>query len=392
MSTLNQILYTKKGYYKGFIFVTLLIGCSLLFFSIQLYLSVYHILNQNQVQNDRFEYLVVNKKISNLMMGHKQESFFSKLEMEELAQQKSIEKVGQIVSNQFSVEASNLGDISFSTQMFFEAIPDEFLDTKVADFNWHEGENTIPILLSQDFLNLYNFGFALSQGLPQMSEETVKAISFDVLINGTIPYRAEVVGFTQRYTSVIVPISFMNYANQHYGDNNSATGVARLVLKTQEPDNPDLVKFLNEKHYQTQNEKLKWSKIKSIVQLVFFSSELLGIFILSLCIMVIVLFLKIEIIESKERLKLLSLLGYDTKSLQYYFLKPQIIRFGVVIFIALIGTQFFTFYLYNFFKPLKLEVSKFISVYVLSEGVLILLLIYLILFKKSKKILSNYFA
>ncbi|KXK41206.1 MAG: hypothetical protein UZ11_BCD004002132 [Bacteroidetes bacterium OLB11] len=331
------------------------------------------------MKNEQFDYLVINKKIDNQMMENKQESYFSSSEIDELSQQKSVAKIGKIVSNQFAIEASNIGDISFSSQLFFEAIPDEFLDVQPKEFQWQEGQKTIPILLSQDFLNLYNFGFALSQGLPQLSEETVTALSFDVLINRDISLRAEVVGFTKRYTSIVVPMSFMQYANQHFGGENIRS-TSRIVLQTQEPDNPDLVKYINEKHYETQSDKTKGGKIKYMLNLIFLCCELLGIFILSLCVFLIILFLKIKILESKEQLKLLSLLGYDAKSLQHFFLKPMLIYFALAIFISLICTQIFTTFLFQFFKPFLLDVSKYISGYVIGEGVLILLFIYLILF------------
>lgn len=348
-------------------------------------------MNNKQIKNDKYEYLVVNKKITNAMMGNNANSYFNNEEIGDLKKQKSIHKIGFIESNQFPIEASNFGDLAFSTQLFFESIPDEFLDVNSEKFAWKPGENKLPVILSQDFLNLYNFGFALSQGLPQMSEETIQALSFNITIGNRESYLAEIVGFSQRYSSVIVPLEFMNYANQKYGSGN-AVPYSRLILQTEEADNPELVKYLQEKNYSTQNDKIKWSKIKTIVQIVFASSGFLGFFILILCMMMILLYLNLMITRSAKKLQLLSMLGYQTKVLQKQFTTGIFISFILSIAGALILALITKIGLSTYLASFQILLSKMLSWPVWILAILLCAGLYLFINIRSKKIIQQYLA
>lgn len=389
MKTLKQILLNSSFKSNLITYIALFVGISMLFISLQLYIVAHQILNNKQNKNDKYEYLVLNKNITNAMMGDNRNASFSKEEIEDLRKQKSIQDIGYITSNQFPIEASNFGDLAFSTQLFFESIPNEYLDVQIKNFHWEKNDNTIPVILSQDFLNLYNFGFALSQGLPQMSEETVKAISFNLHIANIENYRAEVVGFSQRYSSVIVPMEFMQYANEKYGAQKELN-YSRLILKTNEPDNPQFVKYLQDKNYNTQQDKLKNSKLKTIVNIVFLSTSFIGIFIFVLCVLLLLMYLNLTITKSSCKLQLLSLLGYKTSVLQKQFTYKIIYRFSLVVFFALICTQFFNILIANYLNSFHFMLPKMISWQVVFVAIIIILLVMFIFQIKSKKILIQY--
>ncbi|MCC7028772.1 MAG: hypothetical protein IT257_00605 [Chitinophagaceae bacterium] len=391
MKMLKEILSVQGFKANVVTYIALLIGISLLFVSLQLYLDTYALMNNRQMKNDQFEYLVLNKNITNKMMGDNAAAYFTKAEIEELRAQKAVKDIGLIESNQFPIEASNFGDLAFSTQLFFESIPDDFLDIQTENFFWKSGNKTIPVILSQDFLNLYNFGFALSQGLPQMSEETVKAISFNIQIANEENYTAEVVGFSQRYSSVIVPVEFMRYANAKFG-NVKSYDYARLVIQTEEADQPELVKFIRGKNYSTQNEKIKWSKIKTVMGIVFASSGLIGLFILALCMMLLVLYLNLVITRAGGRLQLLSLLGYKTATLQRQFTAGILTAFVLIVLLALMVTVIFKFALSSFLLNYQIVTSKMIAWQIVVLGLFILALIFILFRIKSKKIIQQYLA
>ena len=66
------------------------------------------------------------------------------------------------VSNKIRVEVGS--PLSFGS--IFESIPSHWLDINPTAFKWKKGSDFIPIIVSKEFLNLWNFGFAKSQGLP----------------------------------------------------------------------------------------------------------------------------------------------------------------------------------------------------------------------------------
>lgn len=321
MNMLNKILNltSKQQHWLGLI--ALFIGFFIVLLSAQLYINLGHILSPAQQEDSQYDYLVINKKITNSMMGNNAASYFTTEELSELKQAPTVEDMTLIVPNQFPIAASTGGELQFYTQLFFESIPQPYLDIKPTTWTWQKGQQKVPIILSADFLNLYNFGFALSQNLPQLSEETIQALSFELTIgegSTAETYTAEVAGFSHRYSSVLVPESFMHYANLKFGHHTQPSST-RVVIKTKEPSNPKLVEFLREHEYSTQEEKLKMSKVKSILNWIFAGVGIIGLFILILSYMMLRLFLELNITRSGERLKLLSILGFKPRELHRTF-------------------------------------------------------------------------
>ena len=391
MKMLNEIIAVQQRKSNILTYVALFIGIALLLISAQLYIDTYHIMNNKQIKNDKYDYLVMNKNITNAMMGNNASAYFTAAEIEALRNQPVVKKIGLIESNHFPIEASNFGELAFSTQLFFESIPAEYLDVNTDQFNWQLGSQTIPVILSQDFLNLYNFGFALSQGLPQMSEETVKALSFNIEIGQTENYTAEVVGFSQRYSSVIVPQSFMQYANAKFGM-VTTKDYSRLVIQTEEADNPQLVKYIRDHNYSTQNEKIKWSKIKTVVGIVFASSSFIGIFILALCILLLIMYLNLMITKAAAKLQLLSLLGYKTSILQQQFTSHLFKSFLFIVILAFLVTAVFNVALAHLLAKYQLVVSPWPSWQIILLTALLPLSIYYLFRVKAKKIIQQYLA
>ncbi len=82
--------------------------------------------------------------------------------------------------------------------MFFESVPDEFVDIKLD--KWHFDEATHhSIIIPPNYLNLYNFGFAQSRSLPKLSEGLMSLIQMDIMMrgNGRVEqYKGNIVGFS----------------------------------------------------------------------------------------------------------------------------------------------------------------------------------------------------
>ena len=56
----------------------------------------------------------------------------------------------------------NVG-LHMSTAMFFESVPDEYVDVNLDKWEFDEYERVVPIIIPRNYLNLYNFGFAQSR-------------------------------------------------------------------------------------------------------------------------------------------------------------------------------------------------------------------------------------
>ena len=66
-------------------------------------------------------------------------------------------------------------------------------------WNWDPEEGIIPIIIPQDFLNLYNFGFAQSQGLPQVPKGVISMVNFKIRLKGSFGTGQQRPSFTQRF-------------------------------------------------------------------------------------------------------------------------------------------------------------------------------------------------
>ena len=391
MNELRNLLHGGKRSMSVMTSAALLTGFFLLFMSIQLYDDANGLLSSPQQKKDGFDYLVVNKKITNAMMGNNAASSFSDQEIERIREQKSVSKVALVTSNRFGITANTLGQLAFSTQLFFESVPEDMLDVVPEKWSWQKGEQTVPVILSAEYLNLYNFGFALSQGLPQMSEETIKAVPFNVTIydkQHEEQFVATVVGFTQRYSSVLVPASFMQYANEHFGTEKEAS-TSRVILQTREAGDPELVKYLSDNAYATQSEKLKSSTLRTIIHVVFGACGVIGLLVLTLSVMLLLLYLKLLIVRSMDKLKLLSILGYKPSVLRKQFTNRIIRLLMVLIVVSILFTAIVQFLIAGIFESYAIHLSPWLSMKTILAAILSSVFIAWMLNTKINKIIGE---
>lgn len=320
------------------------IAMLLLLIAIQVHTDFDQLLHGRQNENESADFLVINKKITNEMMGQSGRSEFSQQEITEIQKQPFIEAFGFITSNQYKVTAAAPGDLHFYTDMFFESVPDAFIDVKNDEWKWSPGDNTIPIILPNDFLNLYNFGFALSQDLPQISQETVKALPMKITISRgliTQEFTGRIVGFSDRISSFLVPGSFMQWANEKFGSGQVASP-SRVIIKTKDPSNPALVKYLDDKGYTTNQDKIKYSKTKLIVQTIVSVIGFFGLILLLFALLVFSMFIQLVIASCKKEIQLLVTLGTAPRQLQRYLMRqfvPLYIIIGVLALLVVAGLQ-----------------------------------------------------
>lgn len=358
-----------------------LIGLVLLMSIAQFYMEMNKILDENKDLIDP-EFLVINKKISVLATLNLRESTFSEREIEEVRSQPWANKVEGFISNQFALSAytESVNFPDFYTDMFFEAIPDEYLDVKDDAWKWDEGDQTIPIILPKDYINLYNFGFAPSQGLPQISPSTIGLVNFTISIRGQgkkAEFRGKIIGFSSRVNSVLTPWNFLSWANKEYGNVN-LNKISRLVVETKNPTDPEIISFLNDHSYETLLEKLKSSRLNILLKFVVSFLGSLGIFIILLAFGVFILSFQLLISKSSDRIRKLKWLGYHYKEIS----KPYVLRFGliiIIIFILSVGCmlllkQIFTAYTLE----MGLELSKGIDLKLIVGGIILAAVMFLI--------------
>lgn len=143
----------------GFFFANLC-GMAIVLLSVQFYADVAPVLMRGDsfMKND---YLVVSKRVSTLGTLVGKSNTFSDGDIVDLEEQPFARKVGVFTSARFKVAAGmGMQGMNLSTALFFESVPDDFVDTDLKDWNFEAGQEEIPIIIPRNYLNLYNFGFA----------------------------------------------------------------------------------------------------------------------------------------------------------------------------------------------------------------------------------------
>jgi hypothetical protein len=308
------------------------LGLFLLLFALQIYFDFQHILRGSS-ESDNF--ITINKPVSlvNTFLG---KSVFNKKDIQELENQPFTEGVGVFTANRFKASASSKM-INFYTDLFFESVPNSFLDVQDSHFRWDEGQTEIPIIMSKDYLALYNFGFALSQGLPQFTASTIRQVRLDITVRGQGReqiFTGRIIGFSERINSILVPNAFMQWANTQFGD-QPEEGASRLIVKVKNPYDKLLTQFLSEKGYELSSGRLVGGRLTIILNSVLTIISLIGIILMVLSIIVFLLNYQLIISKSAADIKLLLQIGYNPIQITK-ILRGSLFRLLGGVFIAVV--------------------------------------------------------
>jgi hypothetical protein len=323
-------------------FLGTMAGFVLLLAGIQFYSDLKKILSENRDLLDP-EYIVVNKKVNIGQTFGLDRPGFTVQEIEEIRAQPFADRVAPFVSNAFPVSGytENERFPDFYTELFFEAIPDEYIDVKSEDWKWNPEEGIIPIIIPQDYLNLYNFGFAPSQGLPQVPKGVISMINFRIRLQGQgrgnyDDYSGRIVGFSNRVHSILVPLNFLEWANDKYGYFKESMP-SKIILVSKDPTDPAIIRYLDEKGYDTIREKLKSSRMNIILKFVISFLVVVATIIIGLSFLVFLLSLQLMISRSADKIRRLNKLGFHYREISGpYMVLLMILLAGVAGFSLLI--------------------------------------------------------
>lgn len=299
---------------------------------------------------------VVQKKVTALNTLNLGNSGFTEEDIKELKGKNFVEEIAPIKSTAFKVSATvaaNNNLPAFYTDMFFQALPNKYVDTKKGEFNWQQGDSIIPIIIPISYLNLYNYGFAPSQGIPQLSEETFSIKLIDITFSSEDgykeDYKGKIIGFSAKINTILVPESVIDYGNQKFGSPSESKTTNRLFVVANSKYHADFVELIEEKGLSVNQEKLKTSEQKSKLQIILSVLVFVAILIITLSILIFIQYAQIFINKSSYEIGVLVNIGYN-----YKYISQQYIRFFIFIFtgitvltliIALIAKNWFNHFM-----------------------------------------------
>lgn len=306
--------HLSAGQLTGF-FLAHLLGMAIILLGIQTYCDIRPIF----VHGDSFlkkDYLIATKEVSTLGNLLGSNSTFTPEEIADLQNQDFTAKVGRFTPALFDVSASmglpNAG-IHLSTEMFFEAVPDEFIDADLAQWQADPAEGILPIIIPRNYLNLYNFGFAQSRGLPQLSEGLTGLLQLNITLSGNgkrETYRGRIAGFSNRLNTLLIPQTFMDEANRRLAPEDKPAP-SRLIVEVKNPSDSRIAQYFAQKHYQTEGNGLDDGKTSYFLRLLTGIVLAVGAIICLLAFYLLVLSIFLLLQKNAAKLENLLLLGYS---------------------------------------------------------------------------------
>lgn len=323
-------------------FLANLCGMIIVLLGIQFYRDVLPVFTQG----DSFikkDFVIVSKKVSTLGTLVGKSSTFSTGDVAEIEEQPFTKSVGRFLPSQFKVSAGmGMQGIRMSTDMFFESVPDEFVDVKLDKWTFDPSSDVVPIIIPRNYLNLYNFGFAQSRNLPQLSEGVMGMVNLNIRImgNGQVKQlKGNIVGFSNRLNTILVPETFMNWANAAYGTGQKAEP-SRLIVEVNNPTDERIAKFFQQKGYETEGNSLDAGKASWFLKVVIGIVLSVGLLISVLSFYILILSIYLLLQKNSTKLENLLLIGYSPArvarpyQLLTIILNLVVLALGVVAVIA----------------------------------------------------------
>ena len=326
----------------GFVLANL-VGLTIVVAGLMIYLDAKPIWNGD----DSFmktDYVVVNKRVS-MQNTLGASTAFTPAEVADLKARPWVRSLAPFTTADFRVSASITApgqDRGLNTFLFFESLPREYVDVE-GSWTYKPGDATVPVIMSRDYLALYNFGFATSAGLPQVSEKMISSVPLQLNItsNGTpgmgTRVQARIVGFSSRLNTILVPQEFMDWANATYGTGASREP-SRIIIDTNSPGDVAITDYIDEHGWEICGDK---SAARASFLLNVATGVVLAIGVVITALSFFVLFLSISLLMQKNRPKLHSLLqlGYPTAEVARPY-RQVVLLTSVVTFALAVGASF----------------------------------------------------
>ncbi|MFC2090889.1 hypothetical protein ACFLT1_08950 [Bacteroidota bacterium] len=357
-----------------------MVGFVLLLSGIHFYQNIKNVLDSNRDLLDP-EYIIINKQVNISQTLGLGSTGFTADEIKEIEKQAFAIKVDPFISNEFPIAATTQSKNfpNFYSELFFEAVPNEYIDVKSEEWKWDEDQDVIPIILPQDYLNLYNFGFAQSQGLPQIPKEMISLIQFRIRLKGLhekVDYTGKIIGFSNRINSILVPYEFLTWANEKFGYQKTE-GSSRVIMVSNDPTDPGIMQFIQEKGYDTIKERLKSSRLNIILKFILSFLVMIAAIIIALAFLIFLLSLQLMISRSSRKIKQLHKIGYHYSEISKPYVLVLFILLLIVSTLSLIITGIMSDQLATIAEKWSLEIEPHLSSLVYLVTIVIMTFLFL---------------
>lgn len=265
---------------------------------------------------------------------------FSPSEIEELSRQPWTQDVDKFTPSTFDATIGlRLGADGFSTAIFFEGIPERFIDIPEGYPEFDPSSPEVSIILPHDYLTLYNFGFAPARGLPSLDEHTLRLLPLTVTLAGnghTLSLPGRIIGFSSRITTIGAPAPFVEWANQKFGT-SELSSPNRLIVVTDEFRIPEAEKYFADNGINASGGDENSGRLSRFLKIAASIIISIGAIISALAIGILLLSIFLLIQKNRRTLSDLMHLGYTPGMLARFYIK-FIASVNLVVLLFVAGT------------------------------------------------------
>lgn len=341
---LNRLLFKYQRLGQMIIaFLGTLLGLSFLLISIQFYYDLKSVLNQEE-EIFGANTFILQKKVSGLNTLSLGNNAFRQKDIQKLIEQDFVVRLDTFKTSTYDVQLK-LETPYFRTDGFVQALPQNYFSDVQANWQWTPESEFVPIVMPEDYLTLYNHGFAPSQGTPQIAKETLYELEFSLEIkeNGKVlkKFPSKIVGLTNKINSILVPESFLKFTNARYKQEGKQKAPSRVIIQTTRDSYSAVESYIKENNLETSKSVLDKAKIKTYLSIIMIALLVVNFIILALSLLAFIQYSQIVIYKTDYEIQTLLRIGYSVKKITLTYIRFFAILFAIIAALAILAV--FTF-------------------------------------------------
>ena len=340
--------------------------------------------------------MIIQKKVSNSSSLKITKNDFSNEEIERFKNETFVADAQAVICNNFNVLLLTDDPLvpKFSSDVFLQTVNAKFLEVPSKNWTWKEGDTIVPIVMPRDFLVMLNT-FMSASGIPQVSEDLAKDINFKLRISNETKkdfITARIVGFTNEIPSLLVPESFMRYANQKYATVKE-NKITNVMISSKEGEFGEMEKFLEERGLESRKSQVVIGKLKSIVSTLFVVLLVISVVTVVVSGLVLIQYMQLLIANNQYQIRTLLRLGYNPNKIVQLFTRYLAVTFGFVSIIAFVLFLIEKWFVDELFEKGGIAINESLSVVSLISIIISFCIFVSISFLVAKrKIMSEFFS
>ena len=332
--------------------------------------------------------IVIQKKVTSGPLLGLNNPEFSDEQIDEVRSMEFVESCDPIRSNTFDVVLSIDDPLipAFNSNIYVQSVHEDYLDVKTDHWDWDEGSKTLPIIMPRDFLMMMN-NFLSASNIPQLSDDLVLDLKIDLNI-GPRNYRetvhSRIVGFTNELSSILVPESFLNWANQKYGEKEKEV-ISQLVVKSKDGQFGLLENYLEENEFESKKSQLLIAKLKSTLGVLLTIISAISLLAVFLSMLVLIQYLQLIMTKNDYEIRTLLRLGHSPNQLIKVFLRYFMSLFSIVAVLSLLLFIPAKYYLQQIFISNGISLDSSLSIYLFLLVIFVFIVFALSIWLSTKK-------